>query len=45
MQVRVGRGYGRVSRRKLREHLLRVCSESGVAFMSAEVGDGRDMSE
>jgi hypothetical protein len=27
--VRLGRGYGRVSRRKLREHLTRICTESG----------------
>ena len=38
MQVKVGRAYGRVSRRKLREHLLKVCREAGVAFLDAEVG-------
>jgi hypothetical protein len=27
--VRLGRGYGRVSRRKLREHLAKICSDSG----------------
>jgi len=36
-EVRVGRAYGRVSRRKLREHLLKLCRESGVEFMAAEV--------
>ncbi|KAG2502103.1 hypothetical protein HYH03_000595 [Edaphochlamys debaryana] len=36
-EVKVGRGYGRVSRRKLREHLLRVCDEAGVRFTAAEV--------
>ncbi|GAX80966.1 hypothetical protein CEUSTIGMA_g8401.t1 [Chlamydomonas eustigma] len=36
-EVRVGRGYGRVSRRKLRQHLLTLCKEAGVAFMDAEV--------
>lgn len=40
-EVRVGRAYGRVSRRKLREHLLQVCSAAGVRFTSAEVVDIR----
>ncbi|KAJ9517000.1 hypothetical protein QJQ45_027358 [Haematococcus lacustris] len=35
--VRLGRGYGRVSRRKLREHLVAMCAEAGVAFLAAEV--------
>ncbi|KAG2438618.1 hypothetical protein HXX76_005167 [Chlamydomonas incerta] len=38
-QVSVGRGYGRVSRRLLREHLLKICEEAGVRFSSAEVAD------
>ncbi|KXZ48182.1 hypothetical protein GPECTOR_30g278 [Gonium pectorale] len=38
-EVRVGRGYGRVSRRKLREHLLSICSAAGVRFSAAEVAD------
>ncbi|KAG1669050.1 hypothetical protein FOA52_003968 [Chlamydomonas sp. UWO 241] len=36
-EVRVGRPYGRVGRRKLREHLLFECSRAGVTFMDAEV--------
>ncbi|GFH18887.1 chloroplast lycopene epsilon-cyclase [Haematococcus lacustris] len=35
--VRLGRGYGRVSRRKLREHLVAMCAEAGVTFLAAEV--------
>lgn len=38
-EVRVGRAYGRVSRRKLREHLVKECAALGVAFMDAEVSD------
>ncbi|GLC71022.1 hypothetical protein PLESTF_001061800 [Pleodorina starrii] len=38
-EVRVGRGYGRVSRRKLRSHLLSICEAAGVRFSSAEVAD------
>lgn len=38
-QVKVGRGYGRVSRRKLREALLQMCSAQGVTFLDAEVSD------
>ncbi|GIL85682.1 hypothetical protein Vretimale_13250 [Volvox reticuliferus] len=38
-EVRVGRGYGRVSRRKLRAHLLSICEAAGVRFSSAEVAD------
>eukprot|EP00197_Chlamydomonas_leiostraca_P003236 CAMPEP_0202871926 /NCGR_PEP_ID=MMETSP1391-20130828/20025_1 /ASSEMBLY_ACC=CAM_ASM_000867 /TAXON_ID=1034604 /ORGANISM="Chlamydomonas leiostraca, Strain SAG 11-49" /LENGTH=562 /DNA_ID=CAMNT_0049552851 /DNA_START=119 /DNA_END=1807 /DNA_ORIENTATION=- len=43
---RLGRGYGRVSRRKLREHLLRICKDANVEYLPAEVsglevsGDG-----
>ena len=36
-QVKIGRAYGRVGRRLLREHLLRVCKEAGVVFLDAEV--------
>ncbi len=36
-EVRVGREYGRVCRRKLRAHLLGACEEAGVRFMAAEV--------
>ncbi len=36
-RTKLGRGYGRVSRRKLREHLLRVCAASGVSFLPGEV--------
>ena len=35
--VRVGRPYGRVCRRRLREHLLARCAAAGVAFLEAEV--------
>ncbi len=38
-QVKVGRGYGRVSRRLLREHLLKICDAAGVRFSCAEVAD------
>jgi lycopene epsilon-cyclase len=31
------RGYGRVSRRKLREHLLAICKEAGVQFLAGDV--------
>lgn len=37
--MKVGRAYGRVSRRKLREALLEMCSREGVSFMNAEVSD------
>lgn len=36
-QVRVGRGYGRVGRRLLREHLLATCTKANVKFLPAEV--------
>ncbi|MEW5303919.1 MAG: hypothetical protein WDW36_006565 [Sanguina aurantia] len=36
-EVKVGRGYGRVSRRKLREHLLQQCVAAGVSFHLGEV--------
>lgn len=35
--MRVGRGYGRVCRRRLREHLLQRCSEAGVLFVPGDV--------
>ncbi len=38
-QVQLGRGYGRVSRRKLREHLLNICKEAGVLFLEGNVSD------
>lgn len=38
-EVKVGRGYGRVGRRKLREHLLQLCEKAGVRFMATQVED------
>ncbi|KAK9814677.1 hypothetical protein WJX72_009604 [[Myrmecia] bisecta] len=38
-EVRVGRAYGRVCRRRLREHLLQKCQASGVQFLAGEVVD------
>nr|WJE87833.1 lycopene epsilon-cyclase [Chlorella sorokiniana] len=35
--VRVGRPYGRVCRRRLRQHLLDRCAAAGVRFVEAEV--------
>lgn len=35
--VRVGRPYGRVCRRRLRQHLLDRCVAAGVRFVEAEV--------
>lgn len=35
--VRVGRPYGRVCRRRLREHLLSRCAAAGVQYVEAEV--------
>ncbi|KAL4457454.1 hypothetical protein ABPG75_012319 [Micractinium tetrahymenae] len=35
--VRVGRPYGRVCRRRLREHLLSRCAAAGVRYVEAEV--------
>eukprot|EP00887_Chlorella_sp_A99_P002802 scaffold6.g2802.t1 len=46
-EVRVGRAYGRVCRRRLRQHLLERCLAAGVRFLAAEVtgvepaGEGR----
>lgn len=37
--VRVGRPYGRVCRRRLREHLLSRCADAGVRYLEAEVVD------
>lgn len=37
--VRVGRPYGRVCRRRLREHLVARCAAAGVAYLEAEVAD------
>jgi lycopene epsilon-cyclase len=36
-QVRVGRAYGRVSRRLLRNHLLQLCAAAGVRYMPEAV--------
>lgn len=36
-QKRVGRAYGRVSRRKLRQHLAGMCAAAGVRYMADEV--------
>ena len=36
-EVRVGRSYGRVCRRKLRARLLQRCKEHGVRFLAGEV--------
>ena len=36
-QVRVGRSYGRVCRRRLRDKLLSRCVAAGVSFLAAEV--------
>lgn len=36
-QVRVGRPYARVCRRKLRSHLVAVCGEAGVSFVAGDV--------
>ena len=33
-EVRIGRQYGRVCRRKLRKHLLQRCQANGVQFMA-----------
>ena len=38
-EVRVGRAYGRVCRRRLRKQLLQDCADAGVAFFPAEVED------
>lgn len=40
-EVRVGRSYARVSRRKLREHLLGLCAAAGVRFVEGEVSSVR----
>jgi lycopene epsilon-cyclase len=39
MQTRVGRAYGRVSRRLLRQHLLGLAAKAGVKYMAAAVED------
>jgi flavin-dependent dehydrogenase len=39
LQTRVGRAYGRVSRRRLREHLLQEASRAGVQYMATSVDD------
>jgi lycopene epsilon-cyclase len=36
-QVNVGRSYGRVSRRLLRQHLLQLCAAAGVTYLADEV--------
>lgn len=38
-ETRVGRAYGRVSRRLLREHLLKLAAAAGVQYMAAAVED------
>lgn len=38
-ETRIGRGYGRVSRRLFRSHLLEMCREAGVQFLADEVDD------
>ena len=37
LQMKVGRPYGRVCRRKLREKLVGICREAGVTFLAGEV--------
>ena len=32
-EVRIGRQYGRVCRRRLRDHLLQQCQQNGVQFL------------
>jgi lycopene epsilon-cyclase len=39
LQTRVGRAYGRVSRRLLRQHLLELAAKAGVKYMAAAVED------
>lgn len=36
-QKRVGRSYGRVSRRLLRQHLVQLCTSAGVRYLADEV--------
>ncbi len=36
-QQRVGRSYGRVCRRRLRQHLLAQCAAAGVQYLEGEV--------
>ncbi|KIZ06110.1 hypothetical protein MNEG_1848 [Monoraphidium neglectum] len=36
-KVNVGRSYGRVSRRLLRQHLLQLCAAAGVTYLADEV--------
>lgn len=36
-EVRIGRAYGRVCRRRLRAHLLEQCAARGVQYLAAEV--------
>jgi len=36
-EVRVGRAYGRVSRRLLRQHLVQLCAAAGVQYLPDEV--------
>lgn len=37
--MRIGRRYGQVCRRKLREHLVQQCAAAGVRFLAGEVSD------
>jgi hypothetical protein len=39
MQVRIGRRYARVCRRRLRDHLVSACRKAGVKFVSGDVSD------
>lgn len=43
--VRVGRPYGRVCRRRLRQHLLSRCAEVGVQYVEAEVDTASSASD
>eukprot|EP00877_Chromochloris_zofingiensis_P005408 jgi/Chrzof1/14869/Cz09g18310.t1_LCYE[v5.2] len=38
-QVNVGRAYGRVCRRRLRQHLVDLCKSAGVQYLATEVTD------
>ena len=37
VQVHVGRGYGRVCRRRLRDKLMQRCKQQGVQFLHGEM--------
>lgn len=38
-EVKIGRQYGRVCRRKLRKHLLQRCQDNGVQFLAGMMDD------